>query len=113
MTEEQAPRGSPVVGRYQLHTQIAAGGMASVHLGILLGHAGFSRTVAIKRLHPHLAQDPDFVSMLLDRRGPAAYPPSNVVSTSTSWRSKASCWSSEHAHGESLSRLLSRLRKAG
>src|SRR5262245_58654758 len=31
-----------------------------------MGGAGFSRMVAIKRLHPQHAHDPDFVSMLLD-----------------------------------------------
>jgi hypothetical protein len=40
--------------------------MAVVHLGRLLGQAGFSRTVAIKRLHPQFAADPDFVAMFLD-----------------------------------------------
>jgi serine/threonine-protein kinase len=40
--------------------------MATVHLGRLLGEAGFSRTVAIKRLHENLAKDPEFVSMFLD-----------------------------------------------
>ncbi len=32
----------------------------------LVGPGGFGRTVAIKRLHPHLAEDAEFVSMLLD-----------------------------------------------
>jgi serine/threonine protein kinase len=59
--------GSPtVIGRYAIFDRIAAGGMASVHVGRLLGEAGFSRTVAIKRLHPQLALDPDFVAMFLD-----------------------------------------------
>jgi eukaryotic-like serine/threonine-protein kinase len=55
-----------LVGRYMVHRRIAAGGMATVHLGRLLGAAGFSRTVAIKRLHDGYARDPDFVAMLLD-----------------------------------------------
>lgn len=55
-----------LVGRYMVHRRIAAGGMATVHLGRLLGAAGFSRTVAIKRLHDDYARDPDFVAMLLD-----------------------------------------------
>jgi serine/threonine-protein kinase len=59
----ESPR---VIGRYVLHDRIASGGMAAVHLGRLVGPAGFSRTVAIKRLHPQFAQDPDFVAMLLD-----------------------------------------------
>lgn len=46
--------------------ELARGGMATVHVGRLAGPAGFSRTVAIKRLHPHLCQDDAFVRMLLD-----------------------------------------------
>jgi serine/threonine-protein kinase len=58
--------GSRLLGRYLVHRRIAAGGMATVHLGRLLGAAGFSRTVAIKRLHEAYARDPEFVAMLLD-----------------------------------------------
>jgi eukaryotic-like serine/threonine-protein kinase len=54
------------IGRYMDLGEIASGGMASVHFGRLTGHAGFAREVAIKRLHPHLASDPEFVAMLLD-----------------------------------------------
>jgi serine/threonine-protein kinase len=55
-----------IVGRYAIFDRIAQGGMASVHLGRLLGEAGFQRTVAIKRLHPQNALDPHFVAMFLD-----------------------------------------------
>jgi serine/threonine-protein kinase len=58
--------GAKMLGRYQLCDCIGRGGMAQVHLGRLLGPVGFSRTVAIKRLHPHLAGDPEFVSMFVD-----------------------------------------------
>src|ERR1035438_8876770 len=60
------------VGRYALHHEIAAGGMATVHIGRLLGPVGFSRTVAIKRLHAQFAKDPEFVSMFLDEARLAA-----------------------------------------
>jgi serine/threonine-protein kinase len=56
--------------------------MATVHFGRLLGVVGFAKTVAIKRLHPQLARDPEFVSMFLDEARLAArirHP--NVVST--------------------------------
>ena len=56
--------------------------MATVHLGRLQGVVGFSKTVAIKRLHPQYAKDPEFVSMFLDEARLAArirHP--NVVST--------------------------------
>ncbi|MFO0675410.1 MAG: protein kinase [Polyangiaceae bacterium] len=73
---------SRVIGRYALFDEIASGGMASVHLGRLLGPVGFARTVAIKRLHPQFAKDPEFVSMFLDEARLAAriqHP--NVVQT--------------------------------
>lgn len=54
------------IGRYLLHDAIASGGMARVHIGRIVGPAGFSRTVAIKRMHPHLAGDPKFTTMFLD-----------------------------------------------
>jgi eukaryotic-like serine/threonine-protein kinase len=63
-----APPSEPsrIVGRYALYREIASGGMATVHFGRLLGPVGFSRTVAIKRLHAQYASDPEFVSMFLD-----------------------------------------------
>jgi eukaryotic-like serine/threonine-protein kinase len=60
------------VGRYALGEAIAAGGMATLHLGRLVGSAGFARTVAIKRLHPHLCLDPNFVESFADEARLAA-----------------------------------------
>jgi serine/threonine protein kinase len=45
------------VGRYRLLAPIAAGGAATVYLGRAQGVGGFSRVVAVKVLHPHLAQE--------------------------------------------------------
>ena len=80
MTHTKSP--VRVIGRYALYDQIGAGGMATVHFGRLLGPAGFAKTVAIKRLHPHFARDPEFASMFLDEARLAArihHP--NVVAT--------------------------------
>jgi serine/threonine-protein kinase len=78
--EEMSP--PHLIGRYALFEEIAFGGMATVHLGRLAGTAGFSRTVAIKRLHPQFARDPEFVTMFLDeaRLASRAQHP-NVVAT--------------------------------
>src|SRR5262249_11505907 len=57
---------------YELIGEIAAGGMASVFLGRLTGAGGFQRLVAIKRLHPHLAQEEEFIEMFLDEARLAA-----------------------------------------
>src|SRR5437660_12389044 len=76
------PQGAVIVGRYALYSEFASGGMAAVHFGRLLGAAGFARTVAVKRLHPQFAKDPEFVSMFVDEARMAArirHP--NVVQT--------------------------------
>ena len=52
--------------RYELIGEIASGGMATVFLARLGGAGGFQRLVAIKRLHPHLAYQEEFVEMFLD-----------------------------------------------
>src|SRR3954466_15341149 len=70
------------IGRYALYAEIAAGGMATVHFGRLIGPVGFSRTVAIKRLHPQFAKDAEFVTMFLDEvRIAARIRHPNVVGT--------------------------------
>ena len=56
-------RDAPILlDRYTLLSPIAAGGMATVHLGRVKGAGGFARAVAIKRLHPQFAADPALVA---------------------------------------------------
>ncbi len=83
MRAGEAARNDPtVVGRYAIYDRIGAGGMATVHLGRLAGGAGFSRTVAIKRLHAQYALDPDFVNMFVDEgRVASRVQHPNVVTT--------------------------------
>jgi serine/threonine-protein kinase len=96
------------IGRYLLFGEIAAGGMATVHLGRLNGPAGFARTIAVKRLHPQYAKDPDFVSMFLDEARLAArirHP--NVVPTLDIVETDGEIFLvMEYVQGASLSRLL-------
>jgi serine/threonine-protein kinase len=58
--------------RYELITEIASGGMATVFLARLQGAGGFQRLVAIKRLHTELAAEPEFVEMFLEEARIAA-----------------------------------------
>nr|WP_301340452.1 serine/threonine-protein kinase [Corallococcus exercitus] len=44
---------------------MATGGMAELFLGVAKGAEGFERTVAIKRVLPHLAREPDIASMFV------------------------------------------------
>jgi eukaryotic-like serine/threonine-protein kinase len=102
-----APR---VVGRYLLCDVFAAGGMATLHLGRLMGPEGFSRTVAIKQLHPQYAHDPKFVAMFLDeaRLASRVHHP-NVVSPLDVISHPPDLFIvMDYVHGEPLSRLLRR-----
>ena len=82
-----APSPSTSVGRYTIGGQLASGGMATVHVGAVKGAAGFSRLVALKRMLPSFASDPDFTLMFVDEarlaariRHPNVVPTLDVVS---------------------------------
>jgi serine/threonine-protein kinase len=81
--------------------------MATVYYGRLVGSHGFARTVAIKRLHPHLAKEPEFIAMFVDEARLAArvrHP--NVVSTLDVVDADGECFLvMEHIVGETLARL--------
>ncbi len=104
-----------VIGRYALFDELAAGGMATVHLGRLLGAEGFGRTVAVKRLHSHYLKDQEFVTMFMDEarivariRHPNVVPMVDVVQGD-----QGLFLVMEYVHGESLSRLMRTARKLG
>lgn len=99
-------------GRYAIYDEIASGGMATVHFGCSLGAGSFSRLVAIKRLHAHLARENEFVTMFLDEarvaariRHPNVAPTLDVVTTD-----RELFLVMEYVHGESLSKLFGAMR---
>lgn len=59
-------------GKYRLVAELGQGGMADVILALSQGPVGFSKLVVIKRLRDHLADDPEFVGMLIDEARLAA-----------------------------------------
>jgi len=102
-----------IVGRYALGEKIAAGGMATVHLGRIVGSLGYTRTVAIKRLRERFSTDPKFVSMFVDEarltarvRHPNVVPTLDVVVDSGEVFVVL-----EYVHGEALHRLTRALPK--
>ncbi len=60
------------LGRYELLLAIAKGGMARVWAARQHGQRGFSKTVAIKTILPHLAEEVEFERMFLDEARLAA-----------------------------------------
>jgi len=82
--------------------------MATVYLGSLVDPVGFSRTVAIKRLHPQFARDPEVSALFLDEarlttriRHPNVVPTLDVVAAEGEVLLVM-----EYVEGESLSGLL-------
>ncbi len=53
------------LGKYQLIRKIATGGMAEVFLAKAAGPKGFQKKLVVKRILPHLAEDPQFTQMFL------------------------------------------------
>jgi serine/threonine-protein kinase len=104
-----------VVGTYAICDEIATGGMATVHLGRLLGAEGFSRVVAVKKLHPQYAKDPEFITMFLDEArivAPIRHP--NVVQTLDILEgSEGLVIVMDYVHGETLARLVRAAKARG
>jgi serine/threonine-protein kinase len=70
--------GELIDGRYQLISQIAQGGMASIYSAL---DTRLDRKVAVKIMHPHLAQDEAFVNRFIrEAKAAAALTHPNAVS---------------------------------
>ncbi len=54
------------LGRYEILTPVAQGGMAAVWAARMVGSRGFQKLVAVKTMLPALSDDPDFETMFLD-----------------------------------------------
>lgn len=82
--------------------------MASVHLALQRGGAGFNRVVAVKRLRPELADDTEFFSMLMDeaRLGSRVQHPNVVAILDVVEVGHELFLVFEYVHGESVARLL-------
>ena len=114
-TARAAPAAPEVIGRYALHGEMASGGMAVVHYGVLQGAMGFARPVAIKRILPTLTRDESVRAMFIDEarlaariRHPNVVPVLDVVS-----HGGELLLVMEYVHGESLHQLLRTARARG
>ncbi|MBL8741955.1 MAG: serine/threonine protein kinase, partial [Myxococcales bacterium] len=104
-----------IIGRYTLAAPVGAGGMATIYLGRQVGAAGFSRVIAVKRLHPHYASEPEFVAMFLDEaRLAARVRHRHVVETlDVVHEGGETVIVLEYVDGESLAGLVRALHAAG
>jgi serine/threonine protein kinase len=96
--------------RYELIGELAQGGMATVYLARIAGAGGFQRFVAIKKLHPHLAAEEEFIEMFLDEaRLAAGIHNPHVVPILEVGQSEAGYYLvMEYIEGDTLARVASR-----
>jgi len=89
--------------------------MATVHLGCMLGPAGFSKLVAIKCLHEQFALENEFVAMFLDeaRLTSSIHHPNVVATLDVVAEQGELLVVMEYVHGESLAALLRTSRQTG
>ena len=101
--------------RFELIAELASGGMATVYLARLSGVAGFQRFVAIKRLHPHLASDKDFIQMFLDEARLAArlHHPHVVPIQEIGESEQGYYLVMDYIEGDTLARLMARSAQSG
>jgi serine/threonine protein kinase len=59
-------------GKYTLIDRIAVGGMAEIFLARQSGVEGFEKTIAVKKIRPHLTGDENFIRMFLNEAKLAA-----------------------------------------
>ncbi len=101
------------LGRIWLYDAIASGGMGTVHLGRLVGSAGFRRLVAIKRMSSTVARDRELVRRFRAEAalaGRLLHP--NVVSTLDVILDEGELFLvMELVRGDALSKLLASARE--
>ena len=110
------PRDARDFGSYQLIAKLATGGMAEIFLARMTG-AGVSASdvLVLKRILPHLAEDDHFVTMFRDEAELASHLKHKNVCQVHAYGEHGGTWfiAMEYLHGVPLSRMMTRLSKAG
>ena len=101
------------MGRYHLLDRIAFGGMAEIYRAKTFDSSGHAHLVAVKRVLAHLAEDEDFIQMLVDEAkiaGLLKHP--NVARVYEFARAHGEYFiAMEHVDGKDLRAILERCRQ--
>ncbi len=103
------------LGSYELLKKLATGGMAEVWLARQVGIEGFQRHVVVKRILPHLAEDPEFVHMFLNEAKIAArFSHPNIAQIYDFGQRDGTYFiAMEFIHGEDLGRIMRKAWSTG
>ncbi|MBL4684238.1 MAG: protein kinase, partial [Nannocystaceae bacterium] len=96
------------MGRYELLYRLAMGGTAELYVARHSGIEGFERTVVLKRVLPHLTDDPEFIRMFLDEARIAASldHPNIAQVTDIDEENGEYFFAMEYVHGQNLRQVL-------
>ncbi len=99
-------------GKYVLISKLAAGGMAVTYRAKMTAAAGLTKDVVIKKIHPHLAEEEDFVEMFIrEAKLAATLSHGNIAQVFDFGQTDGDYYiAMELVHGQALSRVL---RRAG
>jgi len=108
------PRDARDFGSYQLIAKLATGGMAEIFLARANGSTK-GEVMVLKRILPHLAEDEHFVTMFRDEADLASRLNHKNICHVHAFGDYAGTWfiAMEYLHGVPLSRMMTRLSKAG
>jgi serine/threonine protein kinase len=102
-------------GPYRLVDRVAVGGMAEVFKAKRSGVEGFEKTVALKRILPHLSENKEFLDMFVDEAKMVAglnHP--NIVQIFDLGKIESSYYiAMEYVHGRDLRTIMKRARDKG
>ncbi|HEY5925428.1 MAG TPA: serine/threonine-protein kinase [Kofleriaceae bacterium] len=110
------PRDARDFGSYQLLAKLATGGMAEIYLARpTSSQSGSKDMLVLKRILPHLAEDDHFVTMFRDEADLAAKLAHKNVCNVLQFGQFGGTWfiAMEYLHGVPLSRMMTKLSKAG
>ena len=102
-------------GPYMVFEKLGSGGMATVQRAKKQGIAGFEREVALKRMLPHLSEDPDFVeSFIREAKVASLMVHPNIAQVHDFGRIDGTYFiAMEHVDGPDVRKLLRFARRSG
>jgi len=102
-------------GEYEVLGRLARGGMAELFLARRVGIEGFNKVVVLKRILPHLAEDPEFLQMFLaEARIVATLEHPNIVHVSDIGKcGEDYFFTMAYVHGKDVLRILREQVKHG
>ncbi len=113
LAREKAMAGMTRIGPYLLTQKIAQGGMAELYLADYLREDGFRKTVAVKKVLPHLADNRDFIDMFIrEARLAALLQHPNVVQIADFGKIQNAYFiAMEYVDGKNLAEIMGFLKK--